>query len=197
MQFCSEGSLEKECEECEPEAHIMAHEDDAFISDLESRLTDLEIMEKYRISAAELRKDLFTLIRKAAVSSRKVYWRPIIYDYDAEYEVRRSTPRYPLKKLLPVSSVDYPQPIPALLIDINEKGGCVVGLGVQKGERITIAIDPGDLLEADAIRLEALFRWVEKGDDPDILAAGFEIFAISDEDFALLKELIRTIVVKI
>jgi hypothetical protein len=175
----------------------MAHEDESFIRDLESRLTDLELMEKFQISAVELRRSLFTLIRKGAVSSRKVYWRPIIYDYEVEYEVRRSTPRYPLKTLLPVSSVDYPQPIPGLLIDLNEKGGCVVGLGVRKDERITIAIDPEDLLEAGEIRLEALFRWVETGDDPDTLAAGFEIFAISDGDFALLKELIRTITVKV
>jgi hypothetical protein len=175
----------------------MAHEDDSLVSDLESRLTDLEIMEKYQISAVELRRSLFALIRKGAVRSRKVYWRPIIYDYDVEYEVRRSTPRYPLMKLLRVSSVDYPQPVPGLLIDINEKGGCVVGLGVRKEERITLAIDPGDLLDADEIRLEALFRWVEKGDDPDTLAAGFEILAISDGDFALLKELIRTITVKV
>lgn len=174
----------------------MEHEDDTFVGDLESRLTDLELMDKYQMSALELRRDLFTLIRRGAVSSRKVYWRPIIYDYDVEYEVRRSTPRYPLKTLLPVASVDYPHPIPALLIDINEKGGCVVGLGVRKDERITIAIDPKGVIEADAIRLEALFKWVEKGDDPDTLAAGFEILAISDGDLALLKELIRMIVVK-
>jgi hypothetical protein len=171
----------------------MNRDEDPFTNDLESRLTDLELMEKYRLSPGELRRRLLALIRTGAVRSKKVYWRPIIYDYEVENEARRSSPRYPLKTLLPVSSGHYPQPIPAVLVDISEEGGCVVGLGAREGERITLVIDPEDLLEAREIHLEAYFRWVEKGDDPGTLAAGFEIFAISAKDFALLKDLIRVI----
>jgi hypothetical protein len=171
----------------------MGLNDDPFTTDLKSRLTDLELMEKYRISASELRKRLLTLIRNGVIRSRDVYRRPIIYDYEVEGEARRSTPRYPLKTLLPVYLVDRPQTTPAVLVDINEKGGCVVGLGVPEGEKVTLTIDPEGLVEAGEIQLEALFRWVEKGDDPGSLAAGFEIFAISSKDFVLLHDLIRAI----
>ncbi len=71
----------------------MTHYDQSFTNDLKSKLTDMELMDKYGVSQGELRKMLFTLIQKGAVSSKDVYWRPIIYDYDAERETRRSTPR--------------------------------------------------------------------------------------------------------
>jgi hypothetical protein len=171
----------------------MDHYDDAFTKDLESRLADVELMDKYHISAAELRKRLFELIRQGAVRSGGVYWRPIIYDYEVENEARRTTPRYALKTLLPVAPVDFELAKTAFLVDISENGGRVVGLGARKGERITLAIDTKDLLEAPEIRLEAFFRWVEEGDDLDASAAGFEIFAISPKDFVLLHELIRVI----
>ncbi len=171
----------------------MERAEDLFISDLGSSMTDLELMEKYRITAAELRRRLLSLIREGAVSSSDVYWRPILYDYEVETDDKRSTPRYPLKRLLPVSCIDCPQLPPGLLIDINEKGGCVMGLGVRTGERITIAIHPEDLLDTDEIRLEAFFKWVEPGEDLDISAAGFEIFSISAKDSVLLKELIRAV----
>jgi hypothetical protein len=174
----------------------MTGTEDLFISDLGSSLTDLEIMEKYRISATDLRRRLFTLIREGAVSSRDVYWRPILYDYEVEHGDKRFAPRYPLKRLLPVYSVDCPQLKPGLLIDINEKGGCVMGLGVRPGERITIAVHTEDLLDAKDIRMEAFFKWIEPGEDFDILAAGFEIFTIAPTDFVLLKELIREVIAK-
>ena len=170
--------------------------ENSFVSDLGSGLTDLELMDKYRISAAELRKRLLNLIRQGAVDSHDVYWRPILYDYGAEGEDKRSSPRYPLKKLLPVVCIDCPQLPPGFLVDINEKGGCVMGLGVRAGERITIAVRPENLIDVDEIRLEALFKWAEADKDIDVQAAGFEIYAIDPKNFVLLKELIREIIVK-
>ena len=174
----------------------MKRDDGLFINDVGSRLTDLELMEKFRISAADLRKEILELIREGLVSSRDVYWRPILYDYEVEDDHRRSAPRYSLKKLLQVSSTDCPQTGYGWLVDVNEKGGCVIGLPVSTGDRITMVIEPEDLVDAGEICFQGMIRWTKPGDEYRLSVSGFEIVSISDRDFSLLRELVRAITSK-
>lgn len=174
----------------------MKGDDGLFINDVGSRLTDLELMEKFRISAAELRRKILDLIREGRVSSREVYWRPILYDYEVEDDHRRSAPRYSLKKLLQVSSADCPETGHGWLVDVNEKGGCVIGLPVGTGDRIRMMIETEGLVDTGKICFQGMIRWTQPGDEYRLSVAGFEIVSISDRDFSLLRELVRAITFK-
>lgn len=172
----------------------MAKEDESFlIDDVRSGVIDSELMEKYKLSAANLRKKLLQLMSENAVSSSDVYWRPILYDYEASDDDRRGTPRYPLKLLLTVNTKGSTKSSSGLLVDINEKGGCVKGMKPPLGEKVDLTIDTGQLGSGGEIMLEAVFRWEEHVGEFGFLA-GFEIVNISQDNAALLKELIRTIV---
>jgi hypothetical protein len=163
------------------------------INDIHGGLTDAELMEKYHLSAAELRRRLLQLMSDNAVISADVYWRPILYDYEVSDDDRRATPRYPLELLLPVNEIGSPEPASGFLVDINEKGGCVKGMNPSVGDTVTLRIEPGTLASADEIIVDVAFRWVQRVGDADFLA-GFQILAISERDSSLLRELIRTIV---
>ncbi|MGO9571650.1 MAG: PilZ domain-containing protein [Desulfomonilaceae bacterium] len=171
----------------------MMDDESSLINDIQGDLTDAEIMEKYQLSAAKLRRRLLQLMSDSAVSSADVYWRPILYDYDVSNGDKRATPRYPLALLLPVNEMGSPDATSGYLIDINEKGGCVKGISPSLGAKVALRIEPGPLISADEIILEVAFRWVERVGDSDFLA-GFEILSISQRDSMLLRELIRTIV---
>ncbi len=171
----------------------MTDDEISLIHDIHGDLTDAEIMDKYQLSAAELRRRILQLIRDNAVSSADVYWRPILYDYEVSDDDRRATPRYSLELLLPVNEMGSPEPASGFLIDINEKGGCVKGINPSLGEKVTLRIEPRALISAGEIIFDVVFRWVERMGDADFLA-GFQILGISKRDSILLRELIRTIV---
>jgi hypothetical protein len=165
----------------------------SLIDDIQSDFTDEELMEKYQLSAAELRRRLLQLINSNAVRAAAVYWRPILYDYEVSDDDRRTTPRYPLELLLPVRELGSQEPASGFLMDINEKGGCVKGMNPNLGEKVTLRIEPGTLVPADEIIMDVAFRWVQRVADADFLA-GFQILTISERDSILLRKLIRVIV---
>jgi hypothetical protein len=170
------------------------NDDSYLIDDIRRGLTDSELMQKYQISAANLRRKILDFTRDNVVSSADIYWRPILYDTDVSEGERRAIPRYPLKLLLPVKEIGSLESTPAFLIDISEKGGCVQGITAQPGAKVVLEIDPQGMVRANEIRLEIVFRWVESGADTEIMA-GFEIVGCGERDLALLRELIRTTLV--
>jgi len=115
----------------------------SLIDDVRTGVIDSELMEKYHLSAADLRKRLLQLMNEDAVSSSDVYWRPILYDYEASDDDRRITPRYPLKLLLTVNAKGSAESASGLLVDINEKGGCVKGMKPPLGAKVDLTIDAG------------------------------------------------------
>jgi PilZ domain len=175
------------------EGKIVIDSEISLINDIRGNLTDAELMEKYQLSAAELRRRLLQLLNTNAVSSADVYWRPLLYDYEVSDDDRRERPRYPLELLLPVNQAGSQESVSGFLVDINEKGGCVKGINPSLGKKVTLRIEPGTLVSAAEIIVDVAFRWVERVGEADFLA-GFQIVAISDRDSALLSELIRTIV---
>jgi hypothetical protein len=175
------------------EGQILMDVERSLIDDIQGDLTDAEIMEKHRLSAAQLRRILLQLMNENEVNSADVYWRPILYDYDVSDGDKRATPRYSLSLLLPVNEIGSPEANSGFLIDINEKGGCVKGINPSLGAKMALRIEPGPLTSAEEIILEVAFRWVERVGDTDFLA-GFEILSISQRDSIRLRELIRTII---
>ena len=171
---------------------MVMDEEGSLIDDIRDGVLDSELMEKYHLSAVNLRRKILQLMSEDAVDSTHVYWRPILYDYEVSDGDRRDTPRYPLELLLTVHAIESSESTSGLLIDINEKGGCVKGMRPPLGVTVALRIDTGTrVLQAAEIMLEAVFRWEECVGD---CLAGFEIVNISHEDAARLKELIRTIV---
>jgi len=169
------------------------NEDKSFIEDVRNGVIDSELMEKYRLSAANLRRRLLDLASEQTVDSRHVYWRPILYDYEASDADRRGRPRYPLELLLTVHAEGAPELAAGLLLDINEKGGCVKGMKPPLGVKLALRIDTGQIMSGDNIMFEAIFRWEEHAGEVGFLA-GFEIVGISQDNAVRLKELIRTII---
>lgn len=165
-------------------------DEESLIKDIADGLTDSELMERHKLSAADLRRRILQFIRDNVVNSAHVFWRPILYDYEVGNDDRRTAPRHPLKLLLPVSVVGSSKAASGLLIEINEKGGCLRGMNPPLGERMNLSIDSGGLISADHIILEAVFRWSEPVGGDEFLA-GFEIVGLSGRDSNLLRDLIH------
>jgi hypothetical protein len=166
------------------------YDENALIDDVRAGLTDSEIIQKHELSAADFREKILQLSREKTLKYSDVYWRPILYDYGVSGDERRSLPRYPLKLLLPVEEKGVLESSPGFLIDINEKGGCLQGISVEPGTKVTLVIYPEGLIPAESISFEAVVQWVE-GNEGAAVLAGFAIAEITEPDSVRLKDLIR------
>ena len=168
-------------------------DEELLIKDIRNGLSDSELMERHELSAVDLRKLILQFIRDNTVNSEYLFWRPILYDYEVSESDRRTTPRHPLKLLLPVRVIGSSKSTSGFLVDLNQGGGCLRGEGPPLGERVTVSIDCQELISAEHVTLEAVFRWSEQVGGDEILA-GFQILSLGDRDSELLRKLISEIV---
>ncbi len=191
------------------------------LDDLHMGMTDNALMEKYRLSYAELRshfKDLFDagllgpeegseLMSLPRARSQSV-WRERI----GGNEVRRPDPargfqrevgndkrkddRYDLDFDMPVYAIGQPE-VQGRVVDITESGARLTGIHAQIGEALTIVALGDALSDIAPFEFQAQCIWIGEPEDQGAGVSGFEVTAISDESLGELRKLIRSVNLKI
>jgi hypothetical protein len=163
-----------------------------FVSDIRSKLTDYELMEKYGLAAVDLKKAIKKLIDSQVIPITEVYHRQILYDSSVDSEPRRRLPRHYLALLLPIYEANDPS-VRGWLTDISEEGIGIKGIKSDFGELRSFCIVPGKFSDTSQIQFEAECRWSEWWDEESECSAGFMITSITDPNLLALREFIRVL----
>jgi hypothetical protein len=164
------------------------------VADIRSGVTDVELMEKYKLSSRGLQRVFNKLVDSGSVMVDDISGRSISYDDSVTLKKVRGSVR-----ALPILSIDIheknnPQII-GRIKDLSEVGVGVRGLEAQVGELKSLLVVPDEFLEVERFSFEARCRWSRMGNQNKICNAGFEITDISESSFIQLQELLQLMTV--
>ncbi len=160
------------------------------VDDIRCGITDLDLIEKYQISAKILKALFNQLLDERKVTGAELYWRPLMCDDSAESESRRVLPRYLAASLIPVHFEENPQ-MKGWIFDINDKGVRICGLAAIPGEVKKIVISVRQMKKINEIVAEAECRWFSREGPEARPVAGFIITSITPENLREFRDLIR------
>ncbi len=165
---------------------------DELVRDVHAKMIDSELMEKYHLSAVELKGVLKHLIDTKVLTLPELYSRPILSDESIDTESRRQSPRFRLAFLVSIYESDSPK-IRGWLTDITEKGMGTTGIDANVGETKAYVILPRRLKDVDQITFRAECRWRSTEGPDQVPIAGFRIVDISQDRLLQLRKFIRLI----
>ncbi len=171
---------------------IQRMDEEDFIKDIRSGMSNSDLMKKYALSSDGLRRLFEMLIEANAISSQDIYaTSPSAYD-TVFVENMRELPRHHLAMAVEIYETKSPE-INGMLSDVTEKGIGITGMAARIGETKTLVIPAGDFIEADPILIEARCQWAEKDKDSGEWLAGFQITRISEKCLDDLRRLIQSL----
>lgn len=165
------------------------------IFDIRAGMTDLQLMEKYKLTAKGLQSALQKLVDIQAISPEELYERYPLYEATLTVEEIRRIVRQPLTYPVPVYEADFPD-IEGTVRDITEKGVCVRGIDTLLGETKTFVIDAREFVDVGPFVFRAQCRWVKKSFAGEY-TGGFEIVSISEKHLQSLRKFIRHIIMDV
>ncbi|MGO9566197.1 MAG: PilZ domain-containing protein [Desulfomonilaceae bacterium] len=160
------------------------------VTDIHSGLTDVELMEKYKLSSRGLQRVFTKLVDSGAVMADDLTGRSVSYDDSVTLKKVRGSVR-----ALPILSIDiyeknYPQ-IMGRIRDLSEFGVGVRGLVAEVGDLKSLVVVPDEFLEIEPFSFEAKCCWVRREDGGKIWSSGFEITDIEEDSLIQLQELLQ------
>lgn len=163
------------------------------VEDIHAQMIDSELMEKYQLSAGELKAVFKHLIETNVLSLVELYRRPVLSDDMIDAEIRRKLPRYRLAFLVPVHESVRPES-KGWVVNITEKGMQTRGIQAHVGEYKVFAVTPRRMKDVGEIVFAAECRWRRTEDPDEVPIAGFRITEISQEQLRRLRNFIRSII---
>lgn len=156
---------------------------------IRSGMDDLSLMKRYDISAKGLASLFRKLIEENYLQPEHFYGAsPSCHDIALEQDI---PPRF-----LALSARVYDARNPrskGFLTQIDEKGLNVVGIESKKGDKKTLKIHPGGVIQSDDIWMDALCVDSEINAVEDRPSASFQIRNISTESLEKFRELIQAL----
>jgi len=162
------------------------------VNDLRSGMTNVELMEKYRLSAKGLRSIFAKLTNAKAVNERELAGRVPLVDDTVNLGQMRCLPRHYLLFRLPVSDTNN-LATEGRVRDITERGLQTVGIPAKPGETKELRVQAGELVNVPTVVFEAECKWSRPETQNGQCVAGFQISDISPESLAELRELIQAL----
>jgi hypothetical protein len=160
------------------------------VTDIRSNLSDVELMEKYKLSSCGLQRVFNKLVDSGSAMAADLSGRSMSCDDSVTLQNVRGSVR-----ALPILSIDIherdnPQII-GRIRDLSEVGVGVRGIEAQVGELKILVVVPDEFLEVEPFSFEAKCRWSRMGGRGKICNAGFEITDISADNYIQLLELLQ------
>jgi uncharacterized protein (DUF433 family) len=160
------------------------------VSDIRSGFTDLDLMEKYKLSSRGLQRVFTKLLDAGALLESDISGRDSPYRDSVTLKKMRGSIRS-----LPILSVgvyrrDNPN-VHGRIRDLSEDGVGVLGLTATVGEVTTLVFMPDEALEIAQFSVQAKCRWFRHGEAGATCSAGFEITHISNKNFSELQKLLQ------
>ncbi len=162
------------------------------VEDIHAQMIDSELMEKYHVSAGELKAAFKHLIEAKVLSLTELYRRPVLSDETIDAETRRKLPRYRLAFLVPVHESVRPE-ARGWVVNITEKGMQTTGIEARIGESKVFAVAPRRMKDGGEIVFAAECRWKRTEGPDEVPIAGFRITEISQEQLRKLRNFIGSI----
>ncbi len=166
--------------------------EDDFVKDIQSGMSDSDLMKKYALSADGLQTVIKTLTKAKAVTAEKLYRTSASVHDTVFIENMRELPRHHLAISVDVYELKRPE-ISGMLTDVTERGVGISGLPATRGQIKRLVIPASDFIEADSITFGAECRWSDKDKETGEPLAGFEIIKISEKCLKDLRKLIQSL----
>jgi hypothetical protein len=162
------------------------------VSDLESGLSDAEIMEKHELTGAKLREVYEKLMDTEIMGLPDLYRRPVLREELTEKHSMRRLPRHYLAFQVPVH-VRGESERHGWITNLTEQGVAVQGISAHLHEMVSLEVKLRRLGLGPTIELDAICEWTRdvQADEPP--RAGFQIVKISEEDRETLRKFVRFI----
>ncbi len=161
-----------------------------FVADIRSKLTDVELMEKYKLSSRGLQRVFAKLVDSGAMTADDLSGRNIVCDDSVTLRKVRGYVR-----ALPILSIGiYEENNPQIIgriRDLSEAGVGVSGLAAEVGETKRLVVVPDEFLGIAPFSFQAKCRWFKKAGGGNICRTGFEITDIAEDSLAKLQELLQ------
>ncbi|MBI5569024.1 MAG: hypothetical protein HY914_03680 [Desulfomonile tiedjei] len=166
--------------------------DDEILADIQAGAMDTELMEKYNLSAKELRSSFQRLTDSGRLEVSEICHSPVFWDETIDCESRRGYPRLLLAFVQRIHEEECPEK-QGLVIDVTEKGMQVKGIAGTLGEVRTFQVVPRRFTGVAAFRFTAECVWncTDPTDAQPLL--GLRVAEISAEDKGRLRAFIRFI----
>ncbi len=154
-------------------------------------MSNLELMEKYKLSSKGLLSAFTKLIVSNAVREDDLRGRMPVFDDTVGISHERHLPRcYPALGL-PIFDGANPE-IEHHVLDLTEKGVQIIDINVKLSEKRSFVIKAEGLDESiQPCAFDAECRWVRGDAEEGRFVAGFEITDISDRDLEAERRIIR------
>jgi hypothetical protein len=162
------------------------------VKDIHAKMIDSELMEKYHLSAAELKTVLNRLVETKVLTRAELDRRPILTDDSIDDEPRRHLPRHRLAFLVSIHEAESPE-VRGWVTDITDKGVGTAKIHATVGEVKPYVIVPRRLKDIDQITFKAECRWTSTEGLDQVPIAGFRITEISQDRLLQLRKFIRLI----
>jgi uncharacterized protein (DUF433 family) len=169
---------------------IQRIDEEQFIEDIRSGMSDAELMKEYALSHDGLRRVFQMLTEANAITVEELYGTsPSAHDSVFVENMSESRGHH-LAMSVEICESRRPE-IRGMLSNVTEKGIAIIGIEACLGEAKTFVIPAGDFIEADPVLFEARCQWAERERDSGEWLAGFEITRISEKCLGDLQRLIQ------
>ncbi len=155
--------------------------------DIRSRMTDAELMEKYKLTARGLQSLFRKVVAAGVLSPEEVFNRIPTYEDSIEIEDRRFAPRAPLTLPLTIRETGRADQRGSVA-DITHGGFKATRVEADVGDLKHFSITVDGLIESPSIELTARCRWFNPEDRHGLPIAGFEVVEVLSGDFDALVE---------
>ncbi len=162
--------------------------------DVNAGMTDGELIEKYGLTAKQLRQALYKLFQTGLAKVAEQYRRPVLRNDAVEHEAQRETPRIYLAFQLPVRDTTDPA-VRGWATDVSEKGFAVRGITATPGKKSRLSLDPRRICPVGTIILEVICQWAKPDPVSGTPLAGFKVVSISAEHLREFRNFIKFITV--
>ena len=162
------------------------------VQDILSDKTDLELMEKYKLTSRGLQSIFSKLAAAGMVTPEQISARTPAFDDTVNIECVRLTPREKLVFPMPV----YPAETPSargIVHDITELGVGVTGIFAAVGETHAFVIPADEFFRVPPVRFTALCVWAGVDDERGVPLAGFKVIEVHEGDLGRLQLLIQSL----
>lgn len=164
------------------------------VADIRSGVTDLELMEKYKVSSRGLQRVLAKLVDSGLIIADDLSGRSISYDDSATVKNARGSTR-----ALPILSISIhernnPQMM-GKIRDLSASGVGVTRLRAAVGDVKSLVICPDEFFDIEPFSFEAQCRWFRDQRGDKVCSAGFEITDIEEDSFVKLQDLLELMTV--
>ncbi len=162
------------------------------VNDIRAGMTNLELMEKYRLSAKGLKSLFMKLVDFRAVKYGELDARTQQVDDTVDVDQQRVVARSYVFVNLPICEADTKSE-DGYVRDVTQKGLQIAGLAATVGSSKALVLKPEGLADVSPFILEAPCKWAKPATDVEESLAGGEITNISEEGIRGLSDLIRVL----